>query len=491
MKKLLLLSIIIFIFCNLFAEAEWTILVYIAADNSLFNAAFDDMNEMESVTYNDSVKIIVQVDPKEDMSSDFDFSEARRYFITYDNDEEQINSDLLANLGEINSADPNEVSEFANWGFSAFPSKKRMLILWDHGDGWRRDGELTKAICSDTDSGDNISVADGELRQAISNINYHLDILAFDACLMQMPEVIGEIYEYCDFVIGSEEEVPWDGFPYGHFIGYYSDGILNYLVENPTCTAEEFSNEIVARYIDSYLGGGSQYYANNISLSSIKTGYFDEFQNKLFAFTSEYSDTLLNYIYENVRENSQVFYNSNIDVYQFFSQLAFYSEFQEVADEILSVMDSLTVNSLAVYDNEVVADIGRMSIYFPETYSGFEDNYKDYIKLNFVQKTRWDKFLNSYFYILPENPVFKFAPNPYIVSKFESGKFIITLNTISNGEIFIYNFAGELVKKFKIFGSDFQTIEKEIYPNDLASGIYFCLLKTGNRTELLKIAIIR
>jgi len=559
----------------LFAETEWTVLVYLAADNNLCDAAFDDINEMESVSYNDSVKVVIQVDPWDDPSSDFDFTEVRRYFITHDENPDSIGSILLNDLGEINSADPNEVSEFANWGFSNYPSERRMLILWDHGTGWTKNHETTKYICSDTDTGDNISVANGELQQAISNINFYLDILAFDACLMQMPEVIGEIYEYCDFVIGSEEAVPENGLPYGD-IRYHHDGFLDFLVENPTCSADTLSFEIVERYINSYLYGGSQATEDNISLSAINTEYFKEFQNKLFSFTSEYSDTLYNYTYENVRENSQVF-NNSIDVYQFFSQLAYYPEFQEIAGEILSVVDSLTVNSLAVYDNYIIPDIGRMSIYFP-LYSFSSYTWEKYFQLSFVKETRWDRFLDFYFnddnespeilefdistkgnlvyfywdaidesfikyqlqyrtltdtsflsildstsdqsyqksfspesYIfcltaedefenmsdstkivfLSDEPIFKYYPNPFNINENNIGKFIISNDNLTDAAISIYNLAGELIDEIKIDSADNGMIEVNYAPENVSSGIYFCLLKSGNTIATIKLAVIR
>ncbi len=561
----------------LFADAEWTILVYMAADNTLFNAAFEDINEMESVNYSDSVKIIVQVDPKDEQSSHFNFFTARRYFITHDENPDSIGSLLLDDLGEINSGDPTEVYSFANWGFNKYKSKKKMLILWDHGNGWRKDDGITKYICYDNN--EKISVAEGELKQAISNINYHLDILAFDACLMQMPEVIGEIYEYCNFVIGSENEVPTDGFPYGDII-YHHDGIFDYLVENPLCSSEEFSHEIVIRYINSY-SGGSQGYNDNISLSAVNTEYFPEFQNKLLLFTNEYSDTLYNYIYENIHSNCQNF-NSSIDVYQFFYHLKIYTEFQEVADEIISIIDSMVVNSIAIYNGQFISKLGKMSVYFPQSSIGFFSNWLDrgYYQLSFVQATRWDRFLNFYFnddnqapfitnfsitsqknlvqfswnaidpsfikytiqynpghdslyipihdstYIYSQNytttlasgtfnfiliaidefenrssviktaiisdePVFKFFPNPYFVSNAENGKFIFSTGNSGKAEIFIYNFGGELVQKLECSCEKYSTCLIEFVEVNIASGIYFCLLKTGNRTDVLKLAIIR
>ncbi|MCK4359878.1 MAG: hypothetical protein KAW92_14290 [Candidatus Cloacimonetes bacterium] len=580
-KKLIILKLSLLFALQISANTEWTVLVYIAADNNLSQAAFDDINEMESVTYNDSVKIVVQVDPNQNLDYPPYFTTARRYYITHGENPDSIGSILLNDLGEINSADPDEVSDFANWGFSTYPSEKRMLILWDHGNGWTKDDEITKSICNDTNSGDTIRVANGELHQAISNINYHLDILAFDACLMQMPEVIGEIYEYCDFVIGSEEVVPEDGLPYGD-ITYHLDGIFDYIVENPSCSTEEFSNEIVTRYINSYLPGGSQSPSDNISLSAVNVEYFPEFQNKLFLFTNEYSDTLYNDIYYEILNDidHDYIFNNSIDLYQFFTKLNNYPEFQEASDEIVSIIDSMVVRSIAVYNNEIVSDIGRMSVYFPPTYIRFFADWERYYQLSFVQEIRWDRFLNFYFNddnqapfisnfsitsqknlvqfswdaidpsfikytiqynpdhdslyipihdstyiyshnytttlpsgtfnfilkaidefenkscvwktaIISDEPVFKFFPNPYNINNKKNGKFIFSTGNSKKAEIFIYNFAGELVQKLERPCEKYSTCLIEFVEVYLASGIYFCVLKTGDRTNILKLAIIK
>ncbi|MBC8527359.1 MAG: T9SS type A sorting domain-containing protein [Candidatus Cloacimonetes bacterium] len=562
---------------HIFALAQWTVLVYMAADNSLFNVAFDDMNEMESVGSTDSVNIIVQIDPLEDMSSHFDFSTTRRYLIIHDDNPDSIGSILLDDLGEINSADPSTISNFANWGFSLYPSIKKMLIIWDHGNGWRKDDEITKSVCNDDTFGDNISVADGELNEAISQINCYIDIITFDACLMQMVEVIGEISEYCDFVIGSEEEVPWDGIYYGDDEIYCSQyGIFNYLTDNPTCSAENYSSEIVYRYINSYVSGCQS--GVNISMSAVSTSYFNNLELLLKDFTNSFSDTLYHDIYYDTYSQCDILDYKNVDLWQYFLLLSECSEpsISSSAQGIKSIIDSMIVNSMAVY-SQPDPELGRMSVYFPQ-YSFSLYTWEKYYQLSFVKETRWDRFLNFYFnddneppeilefdistqgnlvyfswdaidasfikyqlqyrtltdtsfisildstseqsyqitfpydsytfcltaedefgnksdslkvIFLSEEPIFKFFPNPYVVADGQDGKFIFSTQNSGEIEIFIYNFAGELTEKLNKYCNENSTYELPFLPDDLASGIYFCLLKTGNRTEFLKLAIIR
>ena len=578
MKKIILVILTIFLSIPIFANSEWTVLIYMAADNTLCDAAFDDINEMESVTYNDSVRIVVQVDPLDDPSSDFDFTEARRYLITYDENPDSIGSLLLVNMGEINSADPTEVYSFANWGFNKYPSKKKMLILWDHGNGWSKYDEITKSVCNDDNSGDNISVANGELKQAISNINYHLDIIAFDACLMQMPEVIGEIYEYCDFIIGSEDNVPEDGIFYGEYKEFScsSYAIFNYLAEYPKCTSEEFSSIIVERYIDSYTMG-CQSTGIELTISSIKTSHFSEFQNTLANFTETFSDTIYYDIYSLTYSQCHTFYfGKNVDVWQFFSILSDCAEegIQDSVQNILLLLDSLIVNSKTTYKDE----LGRITIYFPQTHNRFIADWHKYYQLSFVKKSRWDRFLNFYYnndneqpeilyfsittqddlihfswnaidpafikyflgyrkstdttfisildstsqqnyqsnlpydnytfcltaedefgnvsdssrvVFLLKNQTFMFIPNPYIISENSNGRFIFTIENSEKAEIYIYNLAGELVRNLRKICNENSTCELEFSPKNLSSGIYLCLLKTSDITDVIKIAIIK
>ena len=45
-----------------------------------------------------------------------------------------------------------------------------------------------------------------------------VDVLAFDACLMQMAEVAYEVKDLADYVVGSEETEPGPGYPYDPFL---------------------------------------------------------------------------------------------------------------------------------------------------------------------------------------------------------------------------------------------------------------------------------
>ena len=405
MKKLIFLGLLFFFVSSLFAESDWTVLVYMAADNNLSQQSFKDMNEMEMVEESAEVTTLIQVDPYQNTTYPPYFSSTRRYKIRHDQNPDSLSSEFLADLGEINSADPATLSDFANWGFNFAPSKKRMLIIWDHGNGWTKD-DMEKTVCYDNYFNDRMSVAEGELRQAIQDIDFELDIIVFDACLMQMAEVIMEIYEYCDIVAGSIFSVPADGIFYGAQSGTACAqyGLLNFLHENSNCNPETLAEELVIRYINSYTTQCQ--YGSIISFSAIRTGQFSEFLHRLKNFTQAYSDSLYRQLYHTARLECLNFTYDYIDLHQFFYEIGttISESLQDDALSIAALIDSMTISYAAVYQNDLYPDVGRMSINFPPHVDSF--SWFKYSNLAFRNATLWDRFLSYYMESYNEPPYF-------------------------------------------------------------------------------------
>ncbi|GAG28789.1 unnamed protein product, partial [marine sediment metagenome] len=239
--------------------AEWTVMVYLDADNNLESAGIDDINEMEIVGSTTDVNIVVQVDriPYSvlaannegylDDISNSNWTTTRRYYITQDFDPYQISSDLKSDLGELNMGDPQTLIDFTSWAVTEYPAKKYLLVIWNHGGGFRSPAYTTRDIAwDDTSGGDKITMP--ELEYALSAISAQIgkkiDIVGMDACLMAMTEVAYQIKDHTDILVASEENEPGDGWPY--------DTILGQLVVNPTTSPEQLATDIVDKYIYSY-----------------------------------------------------------------------------------------------------------------------------------------------------------------------------------------------------------------------------------------------
>ena len=363
--------IIFLLTIGIFLSAEsWTVLLYMAADNNLAEMGRLDINSLESVAQPADLNLIVQADFPEG---------AKRYKIQQDNSE-QITSPVLANLGTINSGDPNTLNSFIKWGFNRYPAQRKMLIIWSHGDSWYKDNS-GKWICPDDNAQDLISVSGGELVLALSGIP-HLDILLFDACSMQCIEVINEIHSFADYIIGSEDLVPQYGFPYEDIIPLF-DGDF-----------DELLAQIPELYVSSYLPGqginpGGALWS--VTCSVVKTELVPQFVQQIKNFAI--SQRFLAPKYFTVR-NSCYSMNTglaDVDIRDFLEKAQ--TIWTSGTQNLLSLWNSIVISSCFTNPEET-GNIGTAAIWFPDSRFNFENGWRQYHKLNF-SRSRWLSFVNS------------------------------------------------------------------------------------------------
>ena len=362
--------------------AEWTVMVYLAADNNLESAGIDDINDMEMVGSTSDVNIVVQVDriPGYDISND-NWTTTRRYYITQDFDPIQINSQLISDLGELNMGDPQTLVDFANWAMTNYTAKKYLLVIWNHGGGFRSLNLARDIAWDDTSGGDKITMP--ELEDALSMISAQMgkkiDIVGMDACFMAMTEVAYQIKDYADIMVASEEAEPFDGWPY--------DTILSQLVSNPLMSSEELAVDIVDKYIFSYSYG-------NVTLSTIDLSYMDtltsQLSNLALAIMSDSLTPKGKYILAST--SSQHYGDWDfIDLYDFCNKILVYSNNINVKNIALSIQQTLNYAVIkSGYSGLGVSRSRGLSIYFPYYYY---HNY--YNHTNFAQDTFWDEMLLS------------------------------------------------------------------------------------------------
>ena len=372
--------------CEKKEYSDWTILIYMAADNGLNDAAISDIEEMQLAEFSDKIKVIVQIDYSENHP---DYHGARRFLILPGEEPKYIDS-----LGEINSGDYNQITRFANWGFDEYPSNRNALIIWSHGNSWYSHPTTPAKFCPDQESGDFINITEGELKSAFQNINTNLDVTILDACNMMSIEVLAEIYKYSDYVIGSEEEVNTDGFPYGDNVG---TGLLS-IWEDYEST-EILASVIVDSYMDSYFPGGSQYNTDEfpLSCSAYKSSEFSGLINLLSDFVEFPADsTEIAISRENCIEFNDL--DSDVDIKDFFAELAELTENDELitkCEDIFSAIDECFINQR--YFDYLSGNIGTASVWFPQNQEIFNNLRSYYNNLEFNNATNWDTFLERIF----------------------------------------------------------------------------------------------
>jgi hypothetical protein len=363
---------------GLLSAENWTVLVYMAADNNLASYAKQDINSMESVAIPSGSNVIVQADFPEG---------ATRYRIGQDNSP-NITSHVIADLGEIDSGSAATLNSFIRWGFAAYPSQRKMLVIWSHGDSWyKQESPIpgSKWICPDDGSQHLMSIAEGDMQIAFAGTP-KLDVLLFDACSMQGIEVLGEVYPYADYVIGSEELVPVYGFPYEAIIPLLGGDFEQLLIQIPEL------------YRESYLpwgeiNTGEDYWTT--TCSTIKTASMPQFLADFKNFVWQYREFA-----PQIMQHRPNLYDMNtgeadVDVNQFLFCVANYDVSNPTAFLLWDLWQEMVIKSTYTTPHfEVISDgIGSAALWFPDIRYNFNNGWERYSQLEFA-KTRWLSLIN-------------------------------------------------------------------------------------------------
>ncbi len=375
MKICILLALICILFSSGLLAENWTILVYMAADNGLSEYAAQDIREMQSAVIPSNVTLIVQAD----FPSTSTYSGCRRYKIQHSTSS-IISSPIIQEMGEVNSGDPCTLNDFMDWGFRKYPADRKMVVIWSHGDSWFKDAS-SKWICPDASSEALMSIANGDLNTAFNGIP-KLDILLFDACSMQSVEVLYEVRQYADYVIGSEDLVPVNGFPYQDLIPLFSQAINDILLQLPTV------------FTQSYAALGSQnpeFYDISTTCSVIRTDILQQFSNEYAVMVlnnREIAPQLLQ-LRSNLYSMNTMY--ADIDIREFLTALTTANSSISIdAVALLELWDQIVVQSSALGYSH---NIGTAAIWFPEYRIHFDNWWSHYYKLDFANKS-WLSLLN-------------------------------------------------------------------------------------------------
>jgi hypothetical protein len=366
---------------------EWTILVFMNAANNLEPDSVDDMNEMEQLGSTSDVNIVVQWKRIAGYdSTNGDWKTTRRYYVTRDSDPETVNSNLLVDMGTgVDMGSPNTLRDFLQWGVRSFPARKYMVVLWNHGAGWRayrdRLNLLARGVSYDDNTGNHIRI--WELPLALS-AGVKWDIIAFDASLMQMLEVAYEIRHLGDYIVGSEESPPAPGYPYHR--------ILAPVIANPGISARDLAAQIVTQTIHYYNPDST----DNITQSALDASQIENVAQRVDTL----AQVLLTVAPGNgiavatARDNAQAYAEYTYkDLWDYTEQLrARLPGSPELADAINGVQNALSQAVIAeAHSNRRVNRSHGLSIYVP-TPGGFETRYG---LLAFARATHWDEWLQN------------------------------------------------------------------------------------------------
>jgi len=194
-------------------KAEWTIMMYIAADDTLASFAIESLKQLKR-TAGDRIAVAVQFDP-------FGFrnrpEDIRNYIFTGMVTSLQYSRDLTYVVKNPNMTDPASLTQFIDHVFANpnLEADHYCLILWGHGP------ELLfeSPVPAKNGQGEKrLYLAPQDLGKALADAAEQrpgkLDIIGIDACAMSMIEVACEIKDYARYLVASQDDVPDMSFPY-------------------------------------------------------------------------------------------------------------------------------------------------------------------------------------------------------------------------------------------------------------------------------------
>lgn len=376
-----------------------TVLVYMAAENSLSRQVYNDISEMlaghTSLTANDhlliylddtSLPCIYEVNYATTATSRVNLTPVKTY-------EEDMNSASAAVLDEV-----------LQYVENTYPADDYGLVLWSHASGWlpnlssenstssvkgtegsakRRTFGIDNEKNTTSNKGSQMNVAD---LAEVLNAHAPFRFVMFDACFMQSLEVAYELRNCADYLVGSPAEIPGPGAPYEQVMPYMfadhmdGDGL-----------AQAYNDYYKTKSITSSYGG---------VMSCVHLAEMDAFAQIFRPLYLQYLDTLkeldysavLNYFdYDGYRT-----LKSMPDCYDILSvmervlSLEHYTVWRAALDALChSYYDTYWYSAFMGYTRITDGECGGLSFYVPlAKYSERGDNFTAAFN-----ETSWGKYL--------------------------------------------------------------------------------------------------
>lgn len=420
----------------------WTVLIYMNGKNDLEEYALNNFEQLASVDPGSNVEFVVQLgrpnarrpDQLPQKARYGGWSGVRRFHVvrgTTPAPGQEL--EVVGDAANVDMGSKQTLSAFLIWGRAHFPAQHYVVIVWNHGQGYRlmmagqaiNDasrqagspegssipiakatpgvGFSHRAISQDADSGSIIYNAD--LRSALIDAKFgdSLSVIGFDACLMAMVETAYQLRGLAPLMVASEELEPGPGWDYTR--------VANLWAGRANPSGADIAKGIVTSYKEEY-GDSDETTLSAIKLSAV---------NALSSELSSLSDILIserNSLFPLVKtaRSTRGTYNDaytpvSIDLIGFLTALE--QQLRQKSPKSAALAHVIKAKQLAVdavllpYASAsrqgVYGSLG-IAIYFPESLEAFErDDWRSgYLRSNrdrridFVVDKDWSLFLQIY-----------------------------------------------------------------------------------------------
>lgn len=214
---------------------DWTLAIFLNADNNLDPFGVEDQEEMARVGSSDYLNVVSLIDRER--------GPAQINYI------EKNNIKKVKDMGELDMGDYRQLVTFTKFVKENYPAKKYCFVIWNHGSGWKNKNvnAIFRGISYDDSSNNHITNAQlGTAMEEMTKVlGQKVDVLEMDACLMAMVEVAHAVKQNVSYMVASEETEPGKGAPYDDILVGVKNGM----------TAEAFAANWVNAFAKSYMNG--------------------------------------------------------------------------------------------------------------------------------------------------------------------------------------------------------------------------------------------
>jgi len=411
---------------------EWTVLIYMAADNDLLPFADRNIEQLKQVGSSNNLNILVHLHTHRPRSNKV----TKKLFIQKDRIL-QIGPDECKDSGSEQT-----LIDACNWALNDFNAKHFVLVFWNHGSGDinplrgksinpsmlfnynkqynileldRSIGLLDllesaemppchRGVCFDETTGNYLN--DEKLKKALEYVNAvplkgkKIDYILWDTCMMGGIGTIHNCSKYATRIVVSEEVVLGTGYNYTKLLKPLAQNQieLHQLAQHVVSTYEETYSKITNDYTQSAIEL-SQYPAlqkNIDTLSLLLIEALEKQKDRTVSFALKASRDRnqcthfwepsyidLTHLYLNILKNM-----SSMQLRNGHEEAQLKSQLHDILTQGLFLINSLVIVNAAGRNYKKA---GGISIYFPE-YS----LHPSYPTTEFAKNTNWSNFLKAY-----------------------------------------------------------------------------------------------
>lgn len=389
---------------------EWIIMVYMDIDNNLEPNGLLDLIEMEhGIT--DDVDIYVMVDRSKGYTTAVgNWDSTRIYRINKTKNKinnlkelynpyspswpQDLSSELLTDMGELNMSDPNIMAIFIKNVAQSFRAKRYAFIAWDHGNGWQglMQDENTGKGANDTNVMSLGKFAEGLRKGAAYLPKKKFDLMLLDLCLMGQLDVLHSIKDFSDYLIAYSSYEPSGGRDYSQTLQFF----------NPSLSTKDTAVSIAkfdANYYENFPLINEAYSVYDLSKTTDTVNAYNEFLNKLVSTDFDVVNFSKAVRYALHYGNQDEFIGGGqgdlhfIDLPDFIKRLE--SKVSNLPQKELNSLKE-NINKLIVYNysNGIYSHSGGLSVYMPLRNKDFNN---EYAQTDFFKNTKLEKFFTTFY----------------------------------------------------------------------------------------------